>query len=684
MRKNKSAFLSTGCLVIYFSIFWAGLTVPAKLNAQDSGSRDTADSMRKQIDLKEVAININKISRRQTSSTPLQILSGKDLLNLGNLSVADAMRFLSGVQVKDYGGIGGMKTINVRSLGTNHTGVFYDGVELGNAQNGQVDLGKFSLENLDEIEIYNGQRSSIFQPAKSFTSGSSIYLNTKKPVFREGSSWNAVASLKFGSFGLVNPSLLIQNKISDALSISSSAEYTKASGRYKFRYTNGVFDTTAFRNNGDVERFRLELGLRGNLKDSSKLSARVYIYTDQMGLPGAIVSNKFDNRQRTWNNNGFIQSTYKKQILSRYSILGTFKVGFDNNRYLDPESVSLNGFLDNTYKQQDLYVSLAQKYVLSKILDVALATDYQYNTLDANIFQFSFPSRSTILITMAAQMHLNRFDLQANLNATFANDKVKDGSEAGSNNNATPAILMSWQPFSGKEFRIRTFYKSVYRLPTFNDLYYTDFRRTYLRPELANQYNLGLTYIKVYNGVLKQISFQTDAYFNDIKDKIVAVPGNNAQRWSVENIGDVEVKGIEINLQSSWSLGSITFNSALNYTHQNAVDLTLINNPSYERQLPYIPKHSGSFVAGSVFHKLSVNYSFIYTGERYNQKANTSANYVQPWYTHDISLRYKTAIEHKSITMGADVSNLFNQYYDVIANFPMPGRSYRFTLNFTY
>jgi vitamin B12 transporter len=30
------------------------------------------------------------------------------------------------------------------------------------------------------------------------------------------------------------------------------------------------------------------------------------------------------------------------------------------------------------------------------------------------------------------------------------------------------------------------------------------------------------------------------------------------------------------------------------------------------------------------------------------------------------------------------VNNLFNQYYDVIDNFPMPGRSYRFTLQFTY
>ncbi len=53
-------------------------------------------------------------------------------------------------------------------MGTNHTGVVYDGVELGNAQNGQIDLGQFSLDNIETISLYNGQKSEILQPAKDF------------------------------------------------------------------------------------------------------------------------------------------------------------------------------------------------------------------------------------------------------------------------------------------------------------------------------------------------------------------------------------------------------------------------------------------------------------------------------------------------------------------------------------
>lgn len=94
---------------------------------------------------------------------PAQRLAGDGLQRLGAHSVADAIRYFSGVQIKDYGGVGGLKTVNIRSMGTNHVGVFYDGIELGNAQNGVVDLGRFSLDNMEVVTLYNGQKSAIFR-----------------------------------------------------------------------------------------------------------------------------------------------------------------------------------------------------------------------------------------------------------------------------------------------------------------------------------------------------------------------------------------------------------------------------------------------------------------------------------------------------------------------------------------
>ena len=123
---------------------------------------------------------------------PSQKLSGKELQKLNSHSVADALRYFSGVQLKDYGGVGGIKTVNIRSMGTNHMGVFYDGIELSNAQNGQVDLGMYSLDNIEEISLYNGQKSEIFQSAKDFGAAGTLYLRSRRPKFEDGKNTNSV------------------------------------------------------------------------------------------------------------------------------------------------------------------------------------------------------------------------------------------------------------------------------------------------------------------------------------------------------------------------------------------------------------------------------------------------------------------------------------------------------------
>ena len=115
--------------------------------------------------VREIVV-VSKPAMREV--VPSQKLNGEMLEKLNSHSVADALRYFSGIQLKDYGGVGGIKTVNIRSMGTHHLGISYDGIQLGNAQNGQIDLGQFSLDNVQEITLYNGQKSAIFQPASDF------------------------------------------------------------------------------------------------------------------------------------------------------------------------------------------------------------------------------------------------------------------------------------------------------------------------------------------------------------------------------------------------------------------------------------------------------------------------------------------------------------------------------------
>ena len=196
-----------------------------------------------------------------------QTLKGAELQRLNALSVADALRYFSGVQLKDYGGVGGIKTINVRSMGSQHTAVYYNGVQLGNAQNGQVDLGRFSLDNMEEIQLYNGQKSDIFQSAREFGSAGNVYLTTRKPYFRENEKVHVHGQMRFGSFDLANPNVGADVRLTDKLSLTMDAEYVYSSGKYPFRYRRVLptgetaYDTTAVRQNGDINAVRAELGL---------------------------------------------------------------------------------------------------------------------------------------------------------------------------------------------------------------------------------------------------------------------------------------------------------------------------------------------------------------------------------------------------------------------------------------
>ena len=669
-----------GFLFFLKSVITAGLLVPGFAMPAFAQAKQS-DTLRTQR-LQPVEIKAWVSALPAASPTPAQILNGPALQRLNSLSVTDAIRYFSGVQLKDYGGVGGLKTVDVRSLGSSQVAVFYDGVQLGNAQNGQVDLGKFSLDNLGSVELYNAQKSTIFQPARGLAAGSAIYLNAKQPDFAPNTANTFKAGFRTGSFGLLNPSFLWQHKLSDRVSGSISTEYTQANGRYKFRYTNGVYDTTAIRSNSDIQAFRAEGSLQGQLRDSSTWSVKVYHYNSDRGLPGAVVANKFDYTQHEWDRNTFIQSSYHLNG-KVYSLMLHAKYGDDYLRYLDPEIVTVSGLSDSRYRQKEAYFSAANLFRINAFWTVSTSADYQRNTLRANIYRFAFPTRNTLLTALATQLYWPRFTLQANVIGTLSNETTEAFDAAQRMRKYTPALLLSWQPFTTGALRLRGFYKSLYRLPTFNELYYTFVGSVNLQPEFSRQYDAGFTYQRYFNrGVLRQVSIQTDAYYNQVSNKILAVPGQNLRRWVMENIGRVNIKGLETNAQLTWLLSAnLLLNTALSYTFQQARDVS--EGSFYNGQIPYTPVHSGSARAGLLWQQWSLTYSYIYTGQRYSQKANIPENYVAPWYTHDASLIWQPVYRGHQVNIAAEVNNLLNQYYDVISNFPMPGRNYRlkFSIN---
>jgi hypothetical protein len=621
---------------------------------------------------------------------PVQKLSGEQLKNLSAFSVADALRYFSGVQLKDYGGIGGLKTVNVRSMGTHHVGVFYDGIQLGNAQNGQIDLGKFSLENIEEVSLYNGQKSNIFQPGKDFGSSATVYLRSRTPRFDRGKRSNLRASVKGGSFGLLNPSLLYEYKISDNLSASVNGELIDASGKYKYRYKRVfpntgevMYDTTAVRENGDIRSRRLEGGLSGAIPQGY-WKAKGYFYDSERGIPGAVVNNKWKNSQRQWDRSFFTQAVLRKTLAPKYDILLNAKYARDRMRYLNPDTTLM--LIDNTFDQQEAYLSAANKYSVTRRWDAVLSADIQYNSLTSNLAGFVYPRRLTTLLALASAADLGRVKLQGSLLASFVRERVNRGADSAPDKREfTPAFFVSYKPFKSRDFNLRAFYKHIFRMPTFNDLYYTDIGNIRLKPEYTRQYNLGFQYGgECASGWARQWNVQADAYYNEVTDKIVAVPkGSGQYRWMMMNLGYVEIRGADVaaSLLAEPAKG-LLLTIRLTGAWQKAQDFTprgsgILQASTWGGQIPYIPRYSGSAIVGVDYKSWLLNYSFIYVGERYHSSANIPSEYELPWYTNDMTVARKLKYRSVNIRLSAEINNIFGQDYEVVLNYPMPKRNYK-------
>lgn len=662
--------------VLLLCTVFSGITMPVR-------SQSKLDSLQH---LDEVVVTVRRI---QKEVIPVQELSGNQLQRLSSHSVADALRYFSGIQIKDYGGVGGLKTVNIRSMGTNHVGVFYDGIELGNAQNGQVDLGRFSLDNMESVTLYNGQKSAIFQPAKDFGSAGSIYLQSRTPKFGPDKDNHVKAVFKTGSFGVINPAILWEHRISENISSSVSAEYMYTTGKYKFTYrVKEGYDTTAVRQNGDVNAIRVEGGLFGKLK-GGYWRAKGYFYNSERGYPGAIVRNKFTHEDRQWDTNTFFQGAFKKDYSDRYSIMLNAKYAYDYLHYLaDPNRDESLMYTNNYYYQHEIYASAANRLNLFPWWSINFSADYQFNLLNSDLKDFAYPRRHTVLVAGATAFEFNRLKMQASVLGTIVHDEVMkaEGKAADDKVQWTPTAILSYRPFDDVDFNLRTFYKRIFRMPTLNDLYYTFIGNIDLEPEYTNQYNLGFTYTKDFTEIwFRHFEIQADVYYNEVENKIVATPTSNFFRWTMINLGLVEIRGMDLALQTGWKFGNDLYvNVRMNYTYQKAQDFTDKNDEFYGGQIPYIPWHSGSAVVNAGFRNWEANYSFIYTGERYSSSANIPVNYQLPWYTSDFSIARNLPLKKGSMKITLEVNNIFNQQYEVVSCYPMPGTNFKAIMKYEF
>jgi len=170
------------------------------------------------------------------------------------------------------------------------------------------------------------------------------------------------------------------------------------------------------------------------------------------------------------------------------------------------------------------------------------------------------------------------------------------------------------------------------------------------------------------------MELSVDAYYNRITDKISIKYGMPYS--SIRNIGRVDIKGLDANVRCAIPIRNdmhINFNAS--YSYQLAQDMTQgSSNPG--EQIPYTPVNSGSASVSCQYKKLEGGYNLLYSGARWTGQ-NIQANLLAAYTEHSI---FAVITIHKFRLMG-EIINLFDTQYQIIKDYPMPGRNYRITIS---
>lgn len=621
----------------------------------------------------EVVVMGTVADKSVTSAVPSQHIDKNTIESLGLTGLAEAVRKLAGASVKDYGGIGGLKTVSVRNLGANHTAVSYDGVTISNTQAGQIDIGRYSLSGVEDVSLSIGQDDDIMQSARHYSAAGVLEVTTERPHF-EGSTRNILFNLRGGSFGLASPTLRLWQKLGGRTSLSADASYMRADGAYPFTLVNGRERTREKRYNSDIYSWKGEFNLYHTFRDSSGIDAKAYYYYSERGLPGVVILYNPTANERLWDENFLAQAVYRKRFKGKWQLNARLKYNHSWNKYEDTNVKYQGGKQTDIARQNEYYASATIGWTPVRNIELALAEDFAYNNLRSNIDSQPNPERYTSLTALSARYRNGRITVNGNVTGTFMTEHANSGKSASDRKRLSPSLSFSYRLLNNESLFLRAMVKSTFRVPTFTDMYYLHIGNTNLVPEKAAEWNIGATWSGLVCGKIG-VRLTLDGYYNKVKDKIVAFPTTYV--WKMTNLGKVDIKGLDASMAIQIPVAKgFSAEIAAAYTLQDAVDKTDSGKASYNTQIPYTPRNSGN---GSMTVRtpwVNIGYNIIACGERWSMIQHKDEYRMSPYYEHSVTLSHEFIFRKCSLLLSGSVLNLTDRQYEVIQYYPMPGRSF--------
>jgi vitamin B12 transporter len=601
------------------------------------------------IKIREVIISIKKTDAGpevyKKNSIDSALVSAYSNSNLSSLLSEN-----TGIFIKGYG-LGGIATPSFRGTGAGHTMIDWNGININSPMLGQSDLSLFPVGLIDNIKIlYGGASMQLNYGAL----GGTINLETK-PDWDKKTLVSANSSI--GSFGRYSGFIKVKTGNNKIESVTKGFFLRSENN---FRYLNTVSGTEPLwqtSTNNQVRQKGFIQELYFNTSEGT-ISARVWYQASDRNLPGSMLTtqpnsgeSQFDESLRTILNYDFSKRK------SNFLFTGAWV--FNRLNYLN-NLASINS--KNLAETLTLKASFENQ--IGESTRIKFVLDEQSGSVNSNNYH-STKRRNTTGLTASIDRQKD------NLGITLLVREIIDRQHFLSPDFSAGARL---RLFDGMDYFLKASISRNSKVPTMNDLYWSPGGNADLKNEYALIYEVTYEMAhKISEPV--NIKYDLSAFHYSIKDMIQWHPGEYSF-WTADNIQSVHSTGLESSLLLNYVQNRLNagFKAAYSFTRAISGGPRIQNDVTIGKQLVYIPENQikGSFRIG---------YGFFYstwiadfTGKRFITVDNTK--YLPGYFVNNLLTGVKFPWKSSSIDIGFTIDNLFNQDYQSVAFYPLPGRSY--------
>ena len=594
--------------------------------------------------LKPVIISTTKAEAQKTTNR-IESLDTSAYARLTSSSVADLLNREAGLFIKSYGA-GSLATVSLRGSAAAHTAVYWNGFNLQSPMHGVTDLSLIPSFLIDNVTVQYGGNGAL---GGSGSIGGAIHLK-QNSFYDKGLQLQVLSSV--GSF----------EHYREGIAVGYGGKKFTTQTRYYHEQSKNNFP---FRRVYDYDKNIVNQTHAANYQNGFSQDNSFKTGNQQFGIHAFYLQsfkeipplmNATRSTAEEEDKNARVSADWQL-IKKKYSL--NVMAGYLN------EQLNYNDSITKIYTKSNAISFVGEVNVLFPLFNThELRISISGNAAKARADGYhEYKHRDQLNATAAYQLkHKERFTLLLGL------------SKAISQGNLLPLL-----PSVGAKFLVNNYFSikanaaSVYRLPTLNDLHWQPGGNPTLQPEKGFVSDVAI----VFSAVKKNfnIGFDAGAFNNKISNWIIWLPNEN-QVWSPANVNKVWSRGLEVSSVVALTFDNLTFRCKANYEYGLSTNERVRNDvaSSFNKQLIYTPRIQSKINSSLGYKGFELHYNHSYTGYRYVTSDNEY--FLEPFNASSIGLLKTFYIKQVTLQWNFTIENLWDEQYQVIAYYAMPGRYY--------